>query len=348
MKILLYGANGYTGRLICEQAAEAGQALVLASRNAEKIKPIAKHYGWEYRTADLNDPRALDFLLSEMTVVLHCAGPFKFTAKQMMEACIRNGVHYLDITGEIEVFELGKSLDQKAKAANVMVMSGVGFDVVPTDCTALYLKKQLPDATHLQLAFTSVGGAFSHGTAKTMVENLGEFGAIRKDGAITPVPMGYKGRWVDFGKKRLFVMTIPWGDVATAFYTTGIPNIETYMGVPEKAFNVIQKLRSLEFLWSNGLVKRILNWQIDNNLTGPDKEARAKSQSMVWGRVTNASGEEKEARLFTPDGYTLTAKTALLIAQKVLSGNFKAGYQTPAGVYGEDLILEIPNTVREG
>ena len=121
-----------------------------------------------------------------------------------------------------------------------MLMPGVGFDVVPTDCMAKYLKDRLPDATNLELAFASIGGKFSHGTAMTMAEGLGEGGAARVNGKITKEPLGKKGMWVDFGLKKLFVMSIPWGDVSTAFFTTGIPNIQTYTGASEKTFKLLK------------------------------------------------------------------------------------------------------------
>ena len=68
---------------------------------------------------------------------------------------------------------------------------------------------------------------------------------------------------------------------------------------------------------------------------------------MVWGEVENAAGKIVQGRFTGPEGYTLTAETSLLIVQKILNDDFKPGYQTPAGAYGEDLIMEINRTTRE-
>jgi short subunit dehydrogenase-like uncharacterized protein len=265
----------------------------------------------------------------------------------MIEACLATQTHYLDITGEIAVFEQAKLYDSKAKEAGIMIMPGVGFDVVPTDCTALYLKNQLPDATHLQLAFAMIGGKLSHGTATTMAENLGEAGAVRQNGKIIRKPMGHKGFWVDFGLKKIFVMSIPWGDISTAYTTTGIPNIETYSGISPKTFSILKWQGLYNWLLRTSFVRNYTKKKINQKPAGPSDEMRAKAQSLVWGEAKNEEGKKVSVRLQCPEGYTLTVQSSLLITKKVLQGNYKPGYQTPAGAYGADLIMEIPGVKRE-
>lgn len=347
MKFLLYGANGYTGELIARAAREQGMSPVLAGRSEEKVEPIARSLGFEYRIFDLADTQALDRALNQVPLVLHAAGPFVHTARPMLEACLRTQTHYLDITGEIDVFELAHDLDQQARQAGVMILPGTGFDVVPTDCLALFLKKQLPGATHLKLAFTTLGGGISHGTAMTMAENLGKSGAVRREGEIVEVPIGHKTMEVSFSGKKRFVMTIPWGDVSTAYYTTGIPNIETYTGIAPSAYRYVKWQRHLSGLLRSGWVKGLVKQWIDRRPAGPDEERRRQGRSLIWGEVRNAAGDRRGACLAAPEGYALTVQTSLLIARKALSGHAPAGFQTPAGAYGEDLIMEIGGVERE-
>ena len=179
---LLYGANGYTGGLIAKYAAQYGLQPVLAGRREEAIKPLADQLKLSYKIFDLTNTTQLIAALREVKVVVHAAGPFINTARQMIDACLESGTHYLDINGDISVFEQIKSLDAAAKEKNIMLLPGVGFDVVPTDCMALHLKNKLPDATHFKLAFASIGGGVSHGTAMTIVNKLGEGGAARENG----------------------------------------------------------------------------------------------------------------------------------------------------------------------
>ncbi|MBK8142439.1 MAG: saccharopine dehydrogenase NADP-binding domain-containing protein [Chitinophagaceae bacterium] len=339
---LLYGANGYSGELIARYAKQYELEPILAGRRKEIIAPLAGKLGLPYRVFDVDDTTALLAALREVKVVMNAAGPFQFTARQMIEACLQTGTHYLDINGDIAVFEMIKRYDEAAKKAGIMLLPGAGFDVVPTDCLALHLKKLLPDAVSLQLAFASVGGGLSHGTATTMANKIGEGGAARKNGRIIRQPLGKKGMWVDFGVKKLFVMSIPWGDISTAYFTTGIPDIESYTGMSRKVYYILKVQPLFNWLLRTNFVRNGLKKKINSRPAGPSDEQRNKSISLVWGQVSNATGEIVKARLSGPEVYTLTAYSALLIIQKVLTGNFSAGYQTPASAYGENLILEVP------
>lgn len=345
--VLLYGANGYTGRLILERLLEAQIPVIIAGRSKQSISVLANEFGVSYRVAILEDADALNSLLEGIAVVIHAAGPFAVTAAPMMAACLRNKVHYTDITGEIGVFEYAHSCDGKAKEAGIMLLPGCGFDVVPTDSMAAWLHEQLPDATHFELAFASSGGGMSHGTASSMVAKLGEGGAIRKDGKIIRHPLGKFGKWVDFDGSRRFVMSIPWGDVATAYYTTGIPNIVTYIGMPVSVFRILKLQGAFNWLLRTSTVRKMLQRRIDAGSPGPDADTRSKSSSAVVARVSNPAGSSVSGYLKCPDGYTMTALSVVVIVKRILSGNLKTGFQTPAGCYGHEMVLEIPGVSRK-
>ncbi len=315
---------------------------MLAGRSAEKIKPLADRLGMPHRVFDLENPQ-----LDGIDVVLHCAGPFSRTAQPMADACLRTQTHYLDITGEIEVFEGLAARDAEAQEAGVMLMPGAGFDVVPSDCLAAHLKQALPEATQLSLAWFT-NGSVSHGTATTIVENLHRGGLVRRDGKLTPVPTAHLTRRIDFGRGPTATVAIPWGDVSTAYHTTGIPNIVVYMAAPLGARLGMKVSRRLGWLLGSGPVQRFLKRRIDDRPAGPTAAARQRSKAILWGEVTDEQGQSRTARLETPEGYTLTALTSLAIADKVLGGNAPSGFQTPASAYGADLILEIDGVTRTG
>lgn len=356
---LLYGANGYTGELIARYSDQYNLQPILAGRRKEVIEPLANKLGFPYRIFDLNDTVALQAALKEVKAVIHTAGPFHFTAKQMIEACLQTGTHYLDINGDITVFEMVKRYDAAAKKAGIMLLPGAGFDVVPTDCVALQLKKLLPDAVALQLAFATIGGGLSHGTASTMVTRLGEKGAVRKNGQIIRRPLGEKGMWVDFatgsrgsagsggGIKKLFVMSIPWGDISTAYSTTGIRDIESYTGISKNVYNILKLQPLFNWLLRTKFIRQYIQNKINHRPAGPNDEQRSKATSLVWGQVRNVQGKTAMVRLSGPEGYTLTTHAALIIVKKILNGNFSPGYQTPANAYGENLVMEIPGVQRE-
>lgn len=344
---LLYGANGYTGNLISRFSKDFNLQPVLAGRTKEKIESLSKNTGLPCCIADLEDETILQNALRNVKLVVNTAGPFKFTAFPMLNACLKTGTHYIDINGDITVFERLKLYDAAAKKAGIMILPGVGFDVVPTDCLSLFLKKRLPDANRLQLAFAMLGGRISHGTAITMSGKLGESGASRKNGMIVCEPLGRKCMEVDFGIRKMFVMSIPWGDISTAYHTTAIPDIETYTHIKPWIYRLLKWQLLFNPILRHPLVRNYVTKRIDRRPAGPTDEIRSKALSLVWGRAYNAAGKTISARLQCPEGYTLTALSTLLIAKKILSGDAAPGFQTPAGMYGEDLILEVPGVVRE-
>lgn len=343
--LLIYGAYGYTGELITQNAVKKGWKPLLAGRNEEKLKALANRFGLEYAVFDVTEKEKVIAALKGKKVLLHCAGPFAHTFKQMISACLQTGTHYLDITGEIGVFEGAAAKNEAAKKADIMLMPGTGFDVVPSDCLAAYLKQQLPDATSLKLAFTSLG-RMSRGTSLTMVENLGAGGAVRKNGKITKVKNAHHVQEFPFGEKKILCATIPWGDVSTAWYSTGIPNIETYMSASPSIVKSMRMGNYIGWLLSTSFVQKYLKAQVNKRKPGPDETERKNGYSLFYGEVLNAKGEKKSAGLKTLEGYSLTAATAVNIAEKVLNGNFKTGYMTPSLAYGADLILETEGTKR--
>ncbi|MBL4660020.1 MAG: saccharopine dehydrogenase NADP-binding domain-containing protein [Alcanivoracaceae bacterium] len=338
-KWMIYGANGYSGDLIAKQAQLQNLQPVIAGRNSETIKSLAEKLGFEYQVFDLADTDAVAEQLQEIEVVLNCAGPFSMTAQVMINACIQSKTHYLDITGEIEIFELAKSLDQQAKDAGVVLCPGVGFDVIPTDCLASQLKTLMPDATHLALGFDSKSG-FSPGTAKTSVEGLAQGGKIRKDGQIIKVPLAYKTRKIDFGNGEKLAMSIPWGDVSTAHFTTDIPNIEVYIPASPNLVKKLKKMNYIRPLLGLGFVQNFLKKRIDKTVKGPTDKQRAQLKTYLWGEVTNAKGESKQLRLITSNGYTLTVTGSLKMVEHTLKTD-KSGYYTPSTLVNDKLLEEI-------
>ncbi len=342
--MLIYGANGYTGELTVRFAAEQGLRPTIAGRNAAAIESLARKYDFPFKIFSLDETQKLDAALADVQLVVHCAGPFSLTYRAVLEACLRTKTHYTDITGEITVFEGCARIDEKAKQAGIMVMPGVGFDVVPSDCLAVHLKNRLPSATDLTLAFFGIG-SLSHGTRSTMTMNVGRGGAVRRDGKIVTVPAGWKTREIDFGSTRKLGVTIPWGDVSTAYHSTGIPNIEVYTVVPKSALKAIRLTRYIGWLLELGPVQKYLQKKIPTG--GPSDQQRAAGRSLLWGQATDGNGQMVEARLQGPEGYTLTALTSLLIAKRILEGDAPVGFQTPAKAYGADLVLEIEGVQRQ-
>jgi short subunit dehydrogenase-like uncharacterized protein len=337
---LIYGANGYSGRLIAERARARNLRPTLAGRNQEEIETLAKALDLPYRVFSLDDRAALDAALESVPFVLHCAGPFSHTSATMIAACLRTERHYLDITGEIGVFEAIAERDADAKQKKVMLLPGVGFDVVPSDCLAAHVASKVPGADRLTLAFLALGRA-SRGTATTAIESVHLGAAVRQDGRIVHVPAAHKTRTFDFGDRTLSAVTIPWGDVSTAYFSTKIPNIEVYSAFPPATQRFIKWTRVIGPLLGTGLVQRVMKSQIRARPAGPTPDQRARGMSVVYAEAEDRAHKKASARFQGPEGYTLTAITAVAIAEKLLKGEVKPGFQTPSLAFGKDFILEL-------
>lgn len=346
-KLLVYGANGYTGTLIAELARSSDLTPVLAGRNAQTIAALAERLGFEHRVFGLDGPSTVDACLEGIAVVLHCAGPFSRTAAPMVDACLRMGVHYLDVTGEVAVFEALMGRASEARAAKVMLLPGVGFDVVPSDCLAVHTARRIAQPTRLRIAILGLGASMSHGTATTMVEGLSNGSWVRRGGKLTRIAPGSLTRKFDFGRGPRITMAVPWGDLATAYHSTGIPDIETYFSINRGMLWGARTMGRLPWLLGSAPVQRFMKARVDARPAGPTADERDKGKSIFVVEVENAAGQRAVSRLETGNGYSLTAMAALHIAKRVLEGDAPIGFQTPATAYGPDLILEIPGTKRE-
>lgn len=339
---LIYGATGFTGRLIAAEAVRRGLSPILAGRRGEAVFALAEELKLPARVFTLDSPDDARRGIEDVRLVLHCAGPFVRTSAPMVDACLTLHAHYLDITGEIPVFESILGRDDEAKAAGVALVPGVGFDVVPTDCLAALLLQDIPDAVNLDLAFTGERGSWSAGTLKTAIEAMPGAGAVRRDGRIVAVPLAFDVRDIVFSCGRRTTVTVPWGDVSTAFHTTGIPNIRVYTGMPPQQINQMRQLAKVLPAMRVTAFKRLAQWWVGRSVKGPDAKTRATARAYLWGRASNERGLAVTRTMETPEGYTLTALAAVECVSRVLAGRIKPGAWTPARAFGPGLAESLP------
>jgi len=349
---MIYGAYGYTGELVAREALRRGHRPLLAGRNESKLRAMAERLGLEAVALDLADAVALARALDGVSLVFHSAGPFVHTSEPMIRACLSAGVHYLDITGEIPVFQRTFEHDAEAKARGIVLLSGAGFDVVPTDCLAAHVARRVPGATTLDIAFAGLAQP-SGGTAKSTFEGALAGGFLRRGGQLVPTALGKGGRRVRFADRERSVLPIPWGDLETAYRTTGIPNITTYMAVPSRVATVAKTGWAIgaaaaplaRWLLGAGPVRRSIEQRIERTVKGPDDALRARSRSQIWARASNDAGQSAEAWLETLDGYTFTAVAGVRAVERVLASQVN-GALTPALAFGSDFVLDLEGTSR--
>lgn len=337
MKTLVYGAYGYTGELISKEAVQRGLDIVVAGRNGTRTRGLGFELNVESRVFD---PEEAATELDGVDAVLNCAGPFVRTAGPLVDACLTTGTAYLDITGEIPIFEALAERDREAEEAGIPLLPGVGFDVVPTDCLACHLHDRLPDGTHLRIG-VQTRADLSGGTLATLLEHAEDEASVRRNGVLERLPVASRSREIDFGDGPRSAALVPLADVSTAYYTTGIENIETYVAVSRTAQRALRLTRPLAPLLSVPPLKeglqRLLQWAV----TGPSERARAENRVSIWAELANEE-QSVVSRLETPGPYALTVDaTTTAIERLDAMEELPVGFQTPAAAFDSDFVLSL-------
>jgi short subunit dehydrogenase-like uncharacterized protein len=337
--LLCYGSYGFVGELIAREAIDRDLEVVLAGRDGEELAAQVDELGRPGRRFDLDDPEVVAEALEDVDCVLNCAGPFSNTAEPLVEGCLESGTDYVDVTGEIPVIESIHDRDGEADDAGVTLLSAAGFSTVPMDCLAAHLADRLPEATDLALGVDSLRPP-SIGTVSTVIEGADTGGAIRRDGELEPVPTAWRTREIDFGRGPRPAVTMPMGDVSTAHFTTGIPNVEVYALMPEPARTALRFHRYLAPLFELTPVEWTLKQLAGLIREGPGEWSRELGSAYIWGEA-RTDDERVVSRLRTPDAYIVTVNAAVAAAERVLAGDADSGFQTPAGAFGADFVLEL-------
>tara|TARA_Y100000589_G_scaffold196771_1_gene185958 strand:+ start:234 stop:1289 length:1056 start_codon:yes stop_codon:yes gene_type:complete len=334
---MIYGANGYTGRLIVERAVKLGLKPTLAGRSGREVRSLARQYGLNFRVFACERD---SINLQDIDLVLHCAGPFINTFYPMLQACIKSSCHYLDITGEIAVFEKCAQMSTQIKQSGIIVMPGVGFDVVPSDCLLSYVAEGVDDAEHLILGVHG-RGPLSQGTMRTMVEGFLNKGAVRESEFLRLVPIAYRSSTLSFANRKRSCMTVPWGDVSTSFYSTGVPNIRVEFSCRATWIFLLRFFRPLGVLWGSNWCKSVLRKYIKTMARGPDrKQLQAEGCDMV-AYALRSDGSGLRAYMQSVNGYQLTANAAIAAIESIAISDLAAGFYTPSKAFGWEFIQNI-------
>lgn len=344
--VLIYGASGYTGRLIAETVVRRGGRPILAGRGRARLDPVASQLGAAMRVLPLDDPDGLAQGVADVGLVLNAAGPFVTTAPPLMDACLRSGVHYVDVGGDLRVFEHAHGRSHAARQAGVMLMPGAGFVVAATDCLAAALAARLPLACALDLGI-SRPTLWSRGSMQSLMDLWSDEVVVRRDGRRCVVALGELCRGLDFGWGERHATAMAWPDTLTAHLTTGIPDVTVYGEVDAADRILLQATRLFGRALDAPAWRDVMRRQWSILPDGPHERTRAGHRRVVVAEVRDASGRSAGARLRTPDPYTLTARVAADVIQRVCDGEAVPGHQTPARVFGPGLVIDLPDVELE-
>jgi short subunit dehydrogenase-like uncharacterized protein len=345
-RLLIYGASGYTGRLLAAEARARGLDTVLAGRRRERLQPLAEALGLPFRVAPVKDRDALARAFADAAVVVNSAGPFDVTAGPVLAACLSAGAHYLDVAGELPVIQRLSRCSAEAEAAGVMVMPGAGFVYAASDCLAAHAVARAPHAKYLRLGF-SRGDWISRGSLASMLQLAGDAVPIRRNGELCFVAPGRLQRAFDYGEGERISMAIPWPDAFSAFHTTGVPNIEAYLEAPLWMRSAYGMASALMAPLQASPARRALDALSALWPDGPSEAERAATPKVIVAEVEDPWRRIVSARLHTPNVYTFTQRCVIAIVERVFAGEARPGFRTPAEVFGPDFILGLPGVRRE-
>ena len=317
--LLIYGATGYTGQLIAEQAAAVGLNFTVAGRDTAKVRALAERLDVPGRAFALDEAAALRDELRGVRCVLNVAGPFSRTAEQLIDACIAVGADYLDTTAEFAIYALAEARSAVAAAAGVMLVPGVGWDVVPSDAVARHTAARSPRPVSLRVALKVTGG-FSRGSVASAAGIADLLGLVRTNGTL--VRQGdLTPRAFDFGDGPQECVPVPMGDLITASHSTGLGNIEVFMrsdgAIPTPGAELPE---------------------------GPSPAERRDGRYWALAEVTDADGSVVRSVIETPTGYTYTQLSAVEAARRVLSGQRAPGFRSPSSAFGPDFATSIADS----
>lgn len=336
---MVYGASGYTARLVMERLRMRGVEFTVAGRDATRIAQVARHWGVPATVFGLDDVRAVEAALRGTDILLNAAGPFGRTTAPLVRGCLGVGAHYLDVSGEVSSLSLLEKLDGAARALNVMLLPAVGFDVVASDCLAVYLARRLPGARELTL---SIRGAnlISRGSARTFADYAGVPVRVRKEGVLEPISYRMQCRWVDFGDGYRPSVAVSWGDLVTAFHSTRIPNIEVYFeATPPRALGVAASQLG-GWMFRSERTRAWFRSAADRVAEGPTVSERAQDRARIVGEVRRGRRRAR-AVLATSEVYSFTGEAAARVVEQVQGGAVRPGFQTPGALLGPDFALQV-------
>ncbi|WP_072805022.1 saccharopine dehydrogenase family protein [Rhodococcoides yunnanense] len=321
-RFMIYGATGYTGTMAAQHAAAAGLDPILAGRSAGPLAALAAKLDLDYRVVGVDEPAALDNALFDVAVLLNCAGPFARTAEPLMTAAIRTGTHYLDIAAELDSYHLAEKLDRSAIDAGVLLLPGSGGSVAMLGSLAAHAARRIDgDVESIRIAL-HVAGSMSRGSAISAAENL-TVRTLRRLGGRLVDQDPQQSRDFDFGSGPTVSHPITMPDLVALWRSTDAPDIETYVHASGSAFPE-GDLASLP--------------------DGPTTEEREANRYQASVELTGADGKVVRAVLDTVNGYSFTPLAATEAARRVLGGEVRPGFHTPAELFGYQFAETIADT----
>ncbi|HTQ03393.1 MAG TPA: saccharopine dehydrogenase NADP-binding domain-containing protein [Polyangiaceae bacterium] len=390
-RLLIYGATGYTGRLLAAEAARRRLPVVLGARRRDRLESLAEELDLPCRVLGLETPLArkrrldedakrpipgpgapvqpaarpakqpgpndaLHGALTDVAVVLNAAGPFAETAMPLARACVKTNTHYVDISGEYDVFRELNELHVHAKERGTSIVPGAGLTVLASDClirdaVARARERGMLEPHTVRVALSRVP-AVSRGSVRTMLDGVRDGVRVLRNGKDEFHPMGTLVRSFTFGAEQAFALgearvctAMSLADTLTAGATAcrafqgrwaeqqGVPNVEAYL----EASSLERMAYELGGEFALALRSQPLKLVVDRVLAmwpeGPGAEERDEARQQVVVEIEDRYRRGVVARLSTQNSYDFTVQKALELCETLRTTHSdERGVVSPAWV----------------
>lgn len=345
---MLYGATGYTGRLVVEELERRGLDYVLSGRDEEKLARLAGERGAPMRVAPMDDARALRELLADASAVISCAGPFTLAGHALVRAAVDTGTHYVDSTGEQPFIKLVfDNHGAAAERAGVALVPALGFDYAPGDCVARLTARGHEPLEELVLAYAVRGFGMSRGTMRSGLEIAKGGDVVYENGDWRPAPFGIFRASFDFPEPigREVMSRYPSGEVITVPRHTRTRRVVSMVTAstmaPHPALSPIlpYALPPLALSLRTPL-RGVLHRAIGVLPEGPSEAERRGAEFTIVAVARGENGSERRGVVRGVDVYGLTA-VSLVHGVELMSapGYDRAGALAPAAAYDPEAFL---------
>ncbi len=339
-KWMIYGAYGFTGSLLAKIAADKGFKPVLAGRDALKTKRLALSLGLDFKVFSLDEDSIIEKNLKDIDLLYNLAGPYCKTAPTMVEACLRTKTHYMDLTGDIEIYDFLYSLDKVAIENEILIMPGVGFNVIATECVAAHTVQKLSTCDHLDIVMATQAKP-SKGTFKQMIALLPRGGYEIENHELKRRNIGKSDIKIKYPDKRRTPFSIPIGELIACHKSLNIANIRVHYAMSSSWVRMTETMIDIIAKFSGkNYGKKVLSNFASNYIKGPDETSMLHDKAYVYAKASSDLGVYAETMIKTPEPYYFTALITLKVIQKVLDGEYK-GALTPVEAFGSSIIFEV-------
>jgi short subunit dehydrogenase-like uncharacterized protein len=324
MRIAVYGANGYQGKLVLAELARHGIDTVAVGRSLDRVRTAIdtiRGASIEPRVADLADPARLRAAFDDCDAVINCAGPFTSSGDAVARAAIAARCHYVDTSGEqLHIKHIFDALTTQAEAAGVTVVPAVTDGCVPGDLVAHVLAEHLEVIDTITVAHRIVGGGMSRGSLRS---------ALATVEVLTSGGLSYAdGEWRHDIPTPHTSMTFP-----------GSSELVPVVKLPAQA--VVTVPRHVRVRRVDGLAEADLSGHfaavepdlIDNLPEGPTEDSRRDQRFTVVIDATDGNGSSARGVIVGPDEYGTTALIAVEGARRLATDSAKPGVLTPAQAF---------------